>query len=287
MSTHVNSGSTPAKQAADPRARQWMLVLQESDPRAQAATAALPSFGCEVDWAWIIHHLDPDTSVHRHLALRFADAKRRSFVARQLGVPTSAVRQVRGRRGWEHYLRYLTHAEPDPELPSGEHLYEPGDVHANFDWQATVLKAKLPKTRAPKDKAIAQGILTGEITVEEVRSRYPGAWAKKGNAAWFSRMARDHDDQKALDREREKKRRERIEDTRDLLETVVAEDIIALLGETTKANEAFLKDRKRMKGFTRTPYPWFTKEDTKRFMKLVRERVTDDMRRAGWPVDDL
>lgn len=266
MSKSKTSRSKSAKQVVgDPRARQWMLVLQWADPRVQKATAALSAFGVAVEWVWILHDKDPDTNWHAHLGLRFKDPKRRSFVARQLGVPTSSVRQITGRKGWEHYLRYLTHAEPDPELPSGEYLYDEAEVQSNFDWKGAVVAAALPKTRAPKAGAVAEAILTGEITLEEVQERFPGLYAKKGNASWFRSMERDR---LAL---REKKKEEA-----EFVRDAEVEVILTEMGiDENQGSEYNLHKESDIRERRRNTIPDLTRQ------------VNERMRREGWPLDPM
>lgn len=266
MSASKSSRSKAANQAVgDPRARQWIAVLKESDPRAVQATVALASFGCEVRWAWIRHDKDPGVDYHRHIVLRFTDPKRRSFVARQLGLPTGSVRQITGRKGWEHCLRYLTHAEPDPELPSDEYLYGDDEVQANFDWKGAIIKAALPKTRAPKAGAVAEAILTGEITLEEVQERYPGLYAKKGNASWFRSMERDR---LAL-REKKKEEAEFVRDAE--VEVILTETGI---DENQEQEYDFMK-RSDIRERRRNAIPDLTRQ------------VNDRMREEGWPLDPM
>lgn len=264
MSRNKSSRSMTADQAmGDPRARQWMLVLQWADPRAQKAAAALSAFGTAVEWVWILHDKDPNTNFHVHLGLRFKDPKRRSFVARQLGVPTSSVRQITGRKSWEHYLRYLTHADPEPGINPGEHLYDESEVQANFDWQETIVAAALPRTRAPKAGAVAEAILTGEITLEDVQQRYPGLYAKKGNASWFRSMERDR---LAL-REKKKGHAEFVRDAE-------VEAILTHMGiDENQQQEYDLMKRADIRERRKSVIPDLTRQ------------VTERMRREGWPLD--
>ncbi|WP_304042980.1 Rep family protein [Corynebacterium glyciniphilum] len=254
---------TADQATGDPRARQWMLVLPWSDPRVQAVLSALAAFGSEVLWAWIRHDKDPGTSVHVHIVLRFKNPKARSFIARHLGVATSSVRKLTGQKGWERYLRYLTHSDPEPGIPSGEHLYGDDEVFANFDWKNAVVEAELPKTRAPKAGAVAEAILTGEITLEDVQERYPGLYAKKGNASWFRSMERDR---LAL---REKKR-EQAEFVRD----AEVEVILTHMGiDKNQQQEYNFMKRADIRERRKSVIPDLTRQ------------VTERMRREGWPLD--
>lgn len=277
MSKSKSSRSKTVDQVArDPRARQWMLVLPWSDPRVQAVLSALAAFGSEVLWAWIRHDKDPGISVHVHIVLRFKNPKSRSFIARHLGVATSSVRKLTGQKGWERYLRYLTHSDPEPGIPSGEHLYGDDEVFANFDWKNAVLEAELPKKRAPKADAAALAILTGELTVEDVRVQYPGMYAKRGNATRFRAMEKEFEEQKFLDEER----RSIANDVRDAQIEVAIDE---MWDEIRNINRD--EPEETVRGFVREHY--WSVGNRKTMTEEIERKVVEDMRRDGWPVDPV
>lgn len=69
---------------------------------------------------------DPESGIHYHFYLEFANARSFASVATELGIPVTMLQGIKVNK--KAILQYLTH-ENDPS----KHHYSPSDIHANFD----------------------------------------------------------------------------------------------------------------------------------------------------------
>lgn len=108
-------------------ADEYMWLIHDHDTYSEEDLKALESKGLDVTQ----YHLGDPKNDHVHVFLRFKSPTTLPKIAKAFGVPKQYVQRWTGANAWGNAVSYLTHRSAGAE---GKYQYDPGDVHANFDY---------------------------------------------------------------------------------------------------------------------------------------------------------
>lgn len=105
---------------------------------------------------------DPESGIHYHFYLEFANARSYASVATELGIPVTMLQGIKVNK--KAILQYLTH-ENDPS----KHHYSPEEIHSNFDVLLERNKGDFDNGQLIKD---VWAVMDGFMSKEQFLDKY-------------------------------------------------------------------------------------------------------------------
>lgn len=162
-------------------------------------------------WAWMLHNRDtitqeevdsgecpPGAQVgdpkndHIHVVVRRNSAATIGVIARAFGVPPQQV-ELKSERAFYDLVEYLTHENPN-QSGKGKHVYDRDEVHTNISdlWERVDEHVKKRHLKETGGGDIFLAVMRGEMTLADVRAKYPEFYSKKGNIGHLQKMRGDY-----------------------------------------------------------------------------------------------